>query len=186
LEFSEELGECVVVKEKPIFVETFFRITPTRIHQNLYFYYDDPSKNYFHLKNTGASEGELEAIKTNLQYWIDQDDLFINSQKVRMIIQSSSLEFQKKNPIFPFIIFKISSEVYKLSLKELNEIHLYAKPEKLPYSAISCWKTHIGIINSVESNSYCVISHDRTQATFYLAKGEVIGGDERIYIDTIL
>jgi hypothetical protein len=186
LEFSEEYGEYMVAREKPIFVETYFRITPTRIHQKLYFYYDDPSKNYFHLKNTGASEGELEAVQTNLQYWIDQDDLLINNQKVRMIIQSSSLEFQRKNPVLPFIIFKISSQLYRLSSKEVNEIHLYAKPEKIPYPAISCWKTHIGSIKSVESKSYNVISYNRTQVTFYLTAGEVIGGDERIYIDTIL
>lgn len=173
-------------QEKPIFAETYFRITPTKIHQTLYFYYNDPSKNYFHLKNTGASEGELEAVQANLQYWIDQDDLFINKQKVRMIIQSSALEFQKKNPVLPFIIFKILSQSYKLSTKKLNEIHLYAQPEKLPYPAISCWKTSVGIISSVESNSYSVVSHNRKHLTFYLAKGEIIGGDERIYINTTL
>jgi len=63
---------------------------------------------------------------------------------------------------------------------------LYAKPEKLPYPAISSWKTNIGIIHSVESNSYSVISRSRKHLTFYLAKGEIIGGDERIYIDTTL
>ena len=59
-----------MTREKPIFAETYFRITPIRIHQTLYFYYNDPSKNYFHLKKTGASEGELEVVQTNLQYWI--------------------------------------------------------------------------------------------------------------------
>ncbi|UCG01663.1 MAG: hypothetical protein JSW11_18885 [Candidatus Heimdallarchaeota archaeon] len=171
-----------MVREKPIFVETHFRITPSQIHQNLYFYYHDPSKNYFHLKNTGASKGELEAVQTNLQYWIDQDDLFINNQKVQMIIQNSILEFQENNPIFPFIMFKILSQPYKFR-KNLNEIHLYAKPEKLPYPAISCWKTQIGMIHSVESNSYSVTNDNKTHLTFYLAKGEIIGGDERIYID---
>jgi hypothetical protein len=175
-----------MTREKPIFVETFFRITPSQIHQNLYFYYQDPSKNFFHLKNTGASEGELEAVQANLQYWIDQDDLFINNQKVRMIIQNSTLEFQENNPIFPFVIFKIFSQSYKFNIKKLNEIHLYAKPEKLPYPAISCWKTQIGMIRSVESNSYCIISYNKTHLTFYLAKGKIIGGDERIYIDTHL
>jgi len=175
-----------VTRENPIFAETYFRITPTRIHQTLYFYYNDPSKNYFHLKNTGASEGELEVVQTNLQYWIDQDDLFVNKEKIRMIIQSSTLEFQKKNPVLPFIIFRILSQTYKLSIKGLSEIHLYAKPEKLPYPAISCWKTNTGIISSVESNSYSVISQSRKHLTFYLAEGEIIGGDERIYIDTTL
>lgn len=172
-----------MVKEKPIFVETYFRITPTQIHQTLYFYYHDPSKNFFHLKNTGASEGELEAVQANLQYWIDQDDLFVNKQNVRMSILNSTLEFQENNPSLPFIIFEILSQYFKFYIKELNEVHLFAKPEQLPYPAISCWKTQIGVIKSVKSNSYYVINHNKTHLTFYLVEGEFIGGDERIYID---
>ncbi|MFX0122740.1 MAG: hypothetical protein ACFFAE_03825 [Candidatus Hodarchaeota archaeon] len=172
-----------MTREKPIFVETYFCITPSQISQNLYFYYHDPSRNFFHLKNTGASEGELEVVQANLQYWIDQDDLFINNQKVRMVIQNSALEFQENNPVFPFIIFKILSKSFKFYQKMMNEIHLYAKPEKLPYPAISCWRTQIGMICNVESQSYCVISYNKTHLIFYLTKGEIIGGDERIYID---
>lgn len=172
-----------MAKEKPIFVEAFFRITPTQIQQTLYFYYHDPSRNYFHLKKTGASKGELEAVQANLQYWIDQDDLFINNQNIRMIIQNANLVFQGNNPEFPYLIFYILSQPFQFFDQQINEIHLYAKPEKLPYPAISCWKTLIGTMISIESNSFCIISRDKTHLTFYLAKGEIIGGDERIFLD---
>ncbi|MFX1282622.1 MAG: hypothetical protein ACFFB5_03170 [Promethearchaeota archaeon] len=170
-------------KEKPIFVEAYFKIYLNQIQQTLYFYYSDPSKNYFHLKETGASKGELEAIQENLQYWIDQDDLFINDQSIRMIIQETNLYFQQNNPLLPYLVFNISSQPFKFYNQQVNEIHLYAKPEKLPYPAISNWKTSIGLIISVESRSFSVISPDKVFLTFYLAKGEIIGGDERIFID---
>ncbi|MFX0014837.1 MAG: hypothetical protein ACFFB2_00450 [Promethearchaeota archaeon] len=169
-------------KERPIFVESFFIITQSQIQQTLYFYYSDPSKNYFNLRKTGASKGELEAIQENLQYWIDQDDLFVNNKHTRMIIRKTTLDFQENNPLYPFLLFNILSQPYQLDIQELNEIHLYAKPEKLPYPAISCWRTLIGIIKSIESNSLNIISQDRTNSVFYLTKGEIIGGDERIFI----
>ncbi len=170
-------------KEKPILGEAYFKISPTHILETLYFYYYDPSKNYFHLQKTGASKGELEAIQENLQYWIDQDDLFINKRNIRMIIQSTSLEFQENNPLFPYLVFTILSQPFEFYEEQVNEIHLYAKPEKIPYPAISCWKTLIGKIISVESNSFSIISHDKIYLTFYLAKGEIIGGDELIFIN---
>lgn len=175
-----------MVKEKPIFAETFFQITPHQIHQSLYFYYHDPSKNYFHLEKTGASKGELEAVQENLQHWIDEDDLFVNKEKIRMLIQDTNLYFQQNDPFYPYLLFSISSQYYELHDKKINEIHLYAKPEKIPYPAISCWEVFIGKIISVESNSFNIISHDKTHVTFYLTKGEIIGGDERIFVNLSL
>lgn len=172
-----------MVKEEPIFVEAFFKINPNQIKQTLYFYYHDLSKNYFQLMKTGASKGELEAVQANLQHWIDQDDLFINTQKICMVIQETNLEFQGNNPENPYLIFNILSQPFQFDKQKVNEIHLYAKPEKLPYPAISCWKTLTGTIISVESNSFSIISRNKTHLTFYLAKGEIIGGDERIFID---
>jgi hypothetical protein len=131
--------------------------------------------------NTGAIKGELEEIQKNLQHFINEDDLLVNQKKVCMIIRKTMLEFNEKKPEYPFLIFKIASQVIKLHEDKLNEIHLYAKPEKLPYSAISCWETE-GEITSVESNSFYVLSHDKKQLVFYLSKGKIIGGDERLII----
>jgi hypothetical protein len=169
-------------QEIPIFAEAFFQICTHQIHQSLYFYYYDPSKVYFQLQNTGAGEGELENIRLNLQTFIDEDDLHVNKEKVRMLIHSVSLDFQQKNPLFPYLIFQISSDKFQLSLNDLNEIVLYAKPEKIPYSAISCWQTNQFRFRSVESRSCNTINQDKTQIMFYLAKGEIIGGTERLVI----
>lgn len=174
-----------MVQEIPIFVESFFKITPNQIQQTLYFYYHDLSKNYFQLKKTGASEGELEVVQANLQYWIDLDDLFINNLKVRMIIQDTELQFQRNDPVYPYLIFNILSQPYHFHEQKINEIHLYAEPEQLPYPAISCWKTLIGTIISVESDSFKIISQNKIYLTFYLTKGEIIGGDEKIFINPI-
>ncbi|MFX0182532.1 MAG: hypothetical protein ACFE95_05540 [Candidatus Hodarchaeota archaeon] len=168
-------------QEEPIFAEAFFQITTHHINQSLYFYYYDPSKVYFHLMSTGAIGGELEGIQKNLQQFIDEDDLLVNQQKIRMIIRMTLLKYQKKGPKYPFLIFKIESQRCEFHEKKLNEIHLYAKPEKLPYSAISSWET-TGKIISVESNSFYILSSDKKKLVFYLSKGETIGGNERIFV----
>lgn len=171
-------------QEIPIFAEAFFQISQNQIYQSLYFYYYDPSKIYFQLKNTGASEGELENVQLNLQTYIDEDDLHVNKKKIRMVIDSVSLDFQHENPSLPFLIFRIYSAKYQLFSKKLNEILLYAKPEKIPYSAISCWNTNEFRFHSVESHSCSIINQHKTQVIFYLAKGEIIGGTERLIIQT--
>ncbi|MHA1969464.1 MAG: hypothetical protein ACW964_16910 [Candidatus Hodarchaeales archaeon] len=173
-----------MVKEHPIFVESYFRILPSCIHQTLYFFYKDPTKNYLKLKNTGALEGEIEFIQANLQHLIDEDDLFINRKKVRMIIRKTSLEFQEENSLFPFLKFNIESEAFQFINKSINEIHLVAKPEKILYPAISSWETLVGKITSVISSSKNIISKDLIQVTFLIAEGEFVGGEEKILIQT--
>lgn len=170
-------------EEHPIFGESFFQIRPRDILQTLLFYYHDPAKNYFYLKETGALAGELEVIHQNLQTFIDEDTLWVNKHKIRMIISQTFLIFRVNQPTLPFLHFKIRSEPFILSTGKINEIHLYAKPEELPYPAISCWQTTVGRINSVTSTSFHQLSDDKSRLTFYMSKGDIIGGDERIFID---
>ncbi|MHA2226488.1 MAG: hypothetical protein ACXAC8_14860 [Candidatus Hodarchaeales archaeon] len=170
-----------MVNEQPIFVETYFKTTPKEINQTIYFYYYDSSKNYLHLKETGAIKGELESIQANLQYWIDLDDLFINKKKVSMMIQDVSLEFQRNDPMYPYLIFNVKSSSFQLN-RIKNEIHLYSKPEKINYPAISCWEFSSGNITSVISSSFMVISSNKSQVIFYLTKNEIVGGHERIFL----
>ncbi len=171
-----------MVKEQPIFVESYFRINRSHIRQTLYFFYNDPAKNYFKLKNTGALEGEVEFIQGNLQSLIDDDDLFINDKKVRMTILKTILDFQEDNTKFPFLKFDIESNSFQLIDKRINEVHLIAKPEIISYPAISSWETSVGKITSVFSDSKNKISKDRIQVTFLLAEGDLVGGDEKIIL----
>ncbi|MFW9857051.1 MAG: hypothetical protein ACFFFG_18520 [Candidatus Thorarchaeota archaeon] len=176
-------SEPLMREERPIFAESFFQIRPRRIFQALFFYYHDPAQNYFYLKETGALKGEIEVIRQNLQAFIDADALWVNDRKTRMLISQIQLEFRKNRRIFPYLNFKIQSEPYILQDGKINKIHLYAKPEDLAYPAISCWQTTIGLINSVISRSFHQLSLDKTRVTFYMSKGDIVGGDEQIFID---
>jgi len=177
-----------LVKEYPIFVESYFKIVPNQvdnanlIQQTLYFYYKDPAKNYLSLIETGALKGELEFIQDNLQLLIDEDDIYINNKKHRMIIQETKLEFQREDPEFPFLIFKIISTPFHFINHETNEIYLNAKPEVITYPAISSWETYIGKFISIISPSSRILSKDQKQVTFLLAKGDTVGGDEKLMI----
>ncbi|MHA1975533.1 MAG: hypothetical protein ACW98F_09930 [Candidatus Hodarchaeales archaeon] len=168
-------------REKPIFAETFFSLGKNRIIQSMYFHYYDSSKIYYNLKKTSAIQGELDSIQSNLQKYIDMDTLHINENLIRMVINSTNVLFRDNDPLFPILIFHVSSTPFLLSNTSLNEIHLYAKPEKIPYSAISCWYTN-GNILKVESNSFFRINECQQNVTFFLIKDEVIGDHERIFI----
>jgi hypothetical protein len=172
-------SESLMSEEQPIFAESFFEIGRSRIVKMMV----DPARNYFYLKETGAMKGEIEVINRNLQAFIDEDTLWINNRKTRMLISQILLEFRTNRPNFPYLNFKIESEPFTFMNGKINEIHLYAKPEDLVYPAISCWQTTIGCIDSVRSSSFHQLSIDKTRVTFYMSKGDIIGGDERIFID---
>ena len=168
-------------REKPIFAETFFSLGKNRITQSMYFYYYDTSKIYYNLMKTGAIRGELDSIQSNLQRYIDEDTLHINENLTRMVIDSTDVLFRDNDPLFPILSFQVLSTPYSLSTESFNEVHLYAKPEKIPYSAISCWFT-CGYILKVESNSFFTTNDIQQNVTFYLTKNEIVGDHERIFI----
>jgi len=169
-------------KEFPLFAEAFFSLKEERITQSLYFQYYDSSKIYFNLLKTSAIEGELNAIQENLQNYINEDALHINGHLIKMVIERSELFFRDNNHQFPILSFSISSSPYHLYSKQENLIHLYAKPEIIPYSAISCWNT-CGIIKKVISKSNHKIDKSKHNVSFFLKKGDIVGDHERISIE---
>ncbi|NHJ00996.1 MAG: hypothetical protein EAX86_02590 [Candidatus Heimdallarchaeota archaeon] len=169
-------------KEIPIFVESFFKVSSTMIKQSLYFYYEDVNKNYYNLKATGAISGELELIKNNLQYWINIDDLLLNQKKIQMTIQNIQLHFFADNPEKPVLKFLIESDPFQLKRTKVNTIHLYAQPEEITYPAISSWQILAGTIKAVYSGTEYIINKEKSIVTFYISKGEIIGGNEKIFL----
>ncbi len=168
-------------REKPIFAETYFSLGNNQISQSMYFHYYDISKIYFNLMKTSAIQGELDSVQKNLQRFIDEDTLHINNKLIRMIIKSTKLYFYNNDPIFPILSFKVLSTPFQMNNTSTNEVHLYAKPEEIPHSAISCWYTN-GNIYKVESTSFHTINNTGKNIIFFLTEGEIIGGHERIFI----
>lgn len=170
------------MKEIPLFAETYFMVTSNNISQHLFFYYHDPYEIYQKFNETGALKGELETIQSKLQDWIDKDDLFVNQNKIKMIVESVNLDFIKRNHKFPFLFFQIISKEFKQEHAYEIIIDLYAQPESLPYSAISVWSCLSGIIINVDSKTHHQISEDKMQVIFYMDQSEIIGGREKIHI----
>ncbi len=168
-------------REKPIFAETYFSLGKNQITQSMFFHYYDSSKIYYNLMKTGALQGEMDSIQQNLQRFIDEDTLHINQRLIRMEINSTFLAFREDDPLFPILSFQVSSTPYRMSNTSTNEVHLYAKPEQIPHSAISCWFTN-GIILKVESKSLFTINDRKQNIIFYLTRDEIIGDHERIFI----
>ena len=174
--------EDIMKKEFPLFAEAFFSLKEEQITQSLYFQYYDSSKIYYNFLKTGAIEGELNTIQRNLQKYIDEDALHVNGHLVKMIIEKGELLFRDNDPDFPILSFSISSTPYQLYSNQVNIIHLYAKPEIIPYSAISCWNT-CGNIKKVISKSDYKIDISKHNVSFFLKKGDIVGDHERISVE---
>ncbi|MHA1973065.1 MAG: hypothetical protein ACTSW1_08735 [Candidatus Hodarchaeales archaeon] len=171
------------MNETPIFVESYFQITDKHIEQALYFHYYDPDEVYYRFKQTGAIKGELENIQSNLQLYLDEDDLFVDKLKKRMTVKKTQLYFRSQNKILPSLSFVIISEEYNISSTTKFQVELHTQPEKLPYPAISIWKTHIGKFSNVISKTFHKIENNRRQVGFYMNTGDTIGGIEQFTIE---
>ena len=172
-------------REQPIFAETFFFVKEDRIFQSLYFSYYDVSKIYYNLKETGAIKGELDSISSKLQQLIDVDALHLNGKLIKMNITETDLLFRDDKPNYPVLQFSVTSAPYKLYHNAINEVHLYAKPEVIPYPAFSYWNI-CGEISKVESKSYFIISTLKQDVIFFLTISEIIGDNERIFFQYII
>ena len=172
----------IMKKEFPLFAEAFFSLKEQQITQSLSFQYYDPSKIYYNFLKTSAIDGELNTIQENLQKYINEDALHINGHLVKMNIESRKLLFRNNNSDYPILCFFISSTPYQLYSRQNNIVHLYAKPEIIPYSAISCWNT-CGTIKKVISKSDYKIDRSGYNVSFFLKKGDTVGDHERIFVE---
>lgn len=124
--------------EEPVKASSKIIVGKSSLYQDLIYVYRDQGQIFRKLELTGALEGELEMIRFNLQEFLDQDDLFVNSQKSEMTVKNCTLTYLSDNYQALELNFQIVSEEYKV-LEGKNKIELVAEKEIAPYPINSTW-----------------------------------------------
>jgi hypothetical protein len=146
----------------------------TKLSQLLEYHYLDIDQNFVNLQSTGALAGELEYMQENMQYYLDQDKLFINRQELPLHVKSCQINFNDNDYRQPVAKFLIESEDYSLK-RGVNTILLIALEERVDYPCLAQWKfpgTVLKVISTmkVKIKGQCVFLEATT--------GKKVGGNE--------
>lgn len=167
--------------EEPVKAYSKITVGKSSLKQDLFFVYRDQGQIFRKLELTGALEGELELIKFNLQEFLDQDDLLINSHKTRMTVKNCTLTYLSDNYQALELNFQIISEPYKI-LEGKNKIELVAEKEIAPYPINSTWIFPGRVIQSISSMTTKILDNE---VHLKAEKDKQVGGHE-IFIFKIL
>ncbi|MHA1982864.1 MAG: hypothetical protein ACW967_00835 [Candidatus Hodarchaeales archaeon] len=166
--------------EKPIKALSEITVTDTKLFQVINFYYYDPDEIYKKIeKNLINSEddSEFNLIMENMQAFLDEDEVFINSNAIFLDIVDGYISYLHQESFFdPLLTFEISSTPY--SLKDgKNIIEIIGDIQITPYPINIKWNLP-GRVLKVTSETFMKITGN--SIFFTSNKDDSIGGYELI------
>lgn len=126
------------IEPTPLYAQGFFIVDSSGVfNQLVIFDYWDPSGYY---KKIAGDEDllreELEKIKSNMQYFLDQERLMINGEEARPLVKHVSLGFRGKEEI-PYLFFHI---VFKGEIVDGENVYEdYFEEEVAEYDYVVTW-----------------------------------------------
>ncbi|MHA1989418.1 MAG: hypothetical protein ACW981_01985 [Candidatus Hodarchaeales archaeon] len=166
--------------ERPINALSEITITDTKLFQVINFYYYDPDEIYKKIKENLINDdhdSEFEIITENMQAYLDEDEVFINSNEIFLDIVNGYISYPHQQSFFnPLLTFEISSTPY--SLKDgKNIIELIGDVQITPYPINIKWNLP-GRVLKVTSETFMKITGN---IIFFTSnKNDSIGGYELI------
>lgn len=168
---------------KPIYAQGFFVIHKHGLfNQIIIFDYFDPDYYYYKLlRRRHKLEEEIEMLKNNMQYFLDQEDVIINGVKTRPVVKCVEIGVRGK-PDIPYIIFNI--EFYGELTRGINVYENIYEEEETDYDYMVQWIIHedgkfleaeLGVSYELKNNSRIL--------SFRVPKRTKIGGYERIVFE---
>ncbi len=124
--------------EIPVKASTIVFVTSDQIFQYLRYFYLDSDRIYRKYELTGCLNGELERMETNLQYFLEQDAVFLNKRDCNLQVSEVRQWYLKEDFSKVLVEFIIRSTPYQLC-SSTNEIILESELEKAPYPCFSAW-----------------------------------------------
>jgi hypothetical protein len=165
---------------EPLYAQGFFIMHETGlVDQILVFDYIDKDKYYWNLfRDRSRLEREKKMLMDNMQYFLDQEKVYINDKEAPPQVINIELGFRGK-PILPYIVFNI---VFSGELRRgVNRyVDIYGE-EEAEYDYTVQWLFPEGatVIEAKLGVDYTVEASGR-QLVFHVKKGMRIGGREEI------
>lgn len=172
-----------VPQERPLRAYSTFEVTSRQVRQEIWFSYDDPGENYHTREEVGLLPELLAEIQDNMQYFIDQDLLYINGGQVNLDVKKCDLHYHRGRNTRPVLHFSVRSVTrYTLSATTPNVLELVAEEEVLDYPVEARWRFPskvLGVETAMRSKvSGCLVMLKAFQ-------GELVGGEEWFEFDKL-
>jgi len=170
-------------EEIPVYAKAEFFVYPKEILEDLTYFYHDPSRVYHGLLEIGILKGELEFIKNNMQFFLDQDILMINGLQKRLIVEDVSLSFPAGDFEHPCLHFKIYTEVEFVYGD--NRLEMISEEELAPYDFEIIWdfsSLEGSEIAEVKSKLSYKIDSEKSKIFMKTFKDKPCGGHEVIKV----
>ncbi|MGY5877329.1 MAG: hypothetical protein RTU30_16370 [Candidatus Thorarchaeota archaeon] len=171
------LSELVV----PIHADSFFSVgRHGEIHERLSFEYSDPEGYYrMIIKDDDLFRKEVEKLVANMQYFLDQERVHINDERVRSHVSYCDIFLKGHSEVVSVIYLIDFSGKFTHGI---NRIETWLEEEDAPYDFEIIWRFPIG---TKVTEVYTVMEHEVYDdiLTLWAFEGEAVGGYERLQFD---
>jgi hypothetical protein len=165
------------ISEIPLNADAEFYVSENGITELLVYNYLDGAHVYQDLCASENFEEEIDRIKDNMQFYLNQDTVLINSEEKRMKLSEIELKFKDGVPRYPQLCFMI---IIRCKLqKGTNVIEFYMEEEDAPYDFQITWHfPRRSAIIEVETLLSFELTNNKIVMT--AKKGDPVGGYEKI------
>ena len=166
---------------EPVHADSFFSVSKSgEVHERLCYEYLDPEGYYRRvIRDEGLLRKEIEKLADNMQYFLDQERVEINSERVRSRVDYCD--------IFLKGITEVVSVIYLIDFagrfqEGTNKIETWLEEEEAPYDFEILWRFPVGtnikeIVTTLDFEIYGDL------VTLWAHEGDEVGGYERMEFD---
>jgi hypothetical protein len=166
---------------EPVHADSFFSVSRTgEVHERLCYEYLDPEGYYRRvIRDEHLLRKEIEKLVDNMQYFLDQERVEINNERVRSRVDYCD--------IFLKGITEVVSVVYLIDFagrfrEGINKIETWLEEEEAPYDFEILWRFPVGThIREIKTSLDFEIYGDLV--TLWALEGDEVGGYERMEFD---
>lgn len=163
---------------EPIHAESFFSVSRTgEIHERLCYEYIDPEGFYRGvIRDDDLLRAEIEKLAGNMQYFLDQERVAINEQRVKSIVNYADI-FLKGSSDVVAVVYLIDFATKFESGS--NKIETWIEEESAPYDFEILWRFPVGtVVEEVDTLLEYEIYDDII--ALWAFEGDHVGGYERM------
>lgn len=174
---EEALSELV----EPVHADSFFSVSRTgEIHERLSYEYIDPEGYYRRvIRDEDLLRKEVEKLADNMQSFLDQERVEINSERVRSRVDYCDIFLKGATEVVSVIYLIDFAGRFQ---EGANKIETWLEEEEAPYDFEIIWRFPVGThIKEIETTLDFEIYGDLI--TLWAQEGDEVGGYERMEFD---
>ena len=166
---------------EPVHADSFFSVSKSgEVHERLCYEYLDPEGYYRRvIRDGGLLRKEIEKLADNMQYFLDQERVEINNERVRSRVDYCDIFLKGATEVVSVIYLIDFAGRFQ---KGTNKIETWLEEEEAPYDFEILWRFPVGtnikeIVTTLDFEIYGDL------VTLWAHEGDEVGGYERMEFD---